>query len=547
MQVRLRFHSSACAPPCIVLSHSIRNFLIPVCYRARHKKCDETRPICVNCLSTGRKCDGYAEVQLPNKKTYAASNESGTESGSNDDGDFVFKTGQGLKLARTMVEPGKGGLSTHERFFLNFFRTEGAFEATGPPYDILINGVARQFGAWQPAVRHATIALAARDKFFKRYWEHSGREPEKLFGFVSGQTSKSITHLLQQPMPEGLTDRRAHRELVFITCMILTCLANCQDDHATLQMHVMHAQRAMREWEEAGFDNSSIGGLLFQAMSDMEFRLKSYYQPALFLQDDHPLLLRAAWDMANFNISYFEHNVNRYWDIWSPLILSQLPEGYSPAALDDSDSVLRTWKVSAMYKPRIWARQLSAYIQFVGPLVPQSLQDLLTMLRLWEQAMCAKMSAAMAADEDPVFKPLQMRYDIFWTYFGRINEFSKKLLQSQIRQDISEPAFPIDRAVIAPLFFCGLHCRDWSIRREALRLVKAWSERFKGSSTTASLPMMLSALERIIDMESVGLQPGSVVPESARIYFVKVTGRPGSSNIDFSYRGLVMSRVDEIQ
>ena len=446
-----------------------------------------------------------------------------------------------------MVEPGKVGLSTRERFFLDFFSTEGAFEFTGPPYDILVDEFARQLGTEQPAVAHAAIALTARDKFYKRYWEHSGQSREKLHSFVLGQTSKSIAHLLQQPSSEGLTNRRAHRELVFTTSMILTCLANCQDDHAALQMHVMHAQRAMQEWEEAGFDNSPIGALLFQTVLNMDFRLKSHYQPALFLQDDHPLLLRAAWDMANFNLSYFEHHVNRYFDIWPTVMLSQLPDGFSAGALDDSDSVLRTWKVSAMFKARIWARQLSAYIQFVGPPVPQSLQDLLTVLRLWEQAVCAKISAAVAADEDVVFKPLQMRYDVLWAYFRRINEFGKKLLQSQLRQDVSKPAFPIDRAVITPLFFCGLHCRDWSIRREALRLVKAWGERFEGSSTTASLPMMLSALERIIDIESIGLQPGSVVPESSRIHFMKVTGRPGSSNIGFSYRGLVTSTVDEIQ
>ena len=197
-----------------------------------------------------------------------------------------------------------------------------------------------------------------------------------------------------------------------------------------------------------------------------------------------------------------------------------------------------------MHKARIFQRQLKAYVEHVGQLAPQSLHDLLTLLTLWEQAMCAKMSAAVAAEEDPVWLPLQMRYDVLWAYFRRINELGKKLLRSQIQQDVSNPTFPIDQAVVPPLFLCGMLCRDWSIRREALHLMKAWGERFP--STTSSLPMALSALEHIIDVESHGLQPGSVVPEAARIHFAQVTGSPGSSNIGFSYLQLGQSRVDEI-
>ena len=74
------------------------------------------------------------------------------------------------------------------------------------------------------------------------------------------------------------------------------------------------------------------------------------------------------------------------------------------------------------------------------------------------------------------------------------------------------------------------------MRRGALRLLKVLRERFDGSDATAILPMKISALERIIDIESLGLQPGDVVPELARIHYVKFIGHPGSSNILFSYR-----------
>lgn len=77
-------------------------------------------------------------------------------------------------------------------------------------------------------------------------------------------------------------------------------------------------------------------------------------------------------------------------------------------------------------------------------------------------------------------------------------------------------------------------------RREALRLLKALEERFRGSDAAAFLPMKISALERIIDIESLGLQLGDVVPRLARIQSVQFTGRPGSSDIRFSYRPVGM-------
>ena len=451
-----------------------------------------------------------------------------------------------------MVEPDKVGLSTHELFFLDIYRTEGATDFAGPAFDFLFEQNARQLGSWHPSVLHAGVALTARGNArAKSYWNRFGDGLERQNNFVLRQTNKSITHLLQLLAPNegGLTlnNRALLRQLVVTTCVIWSMLANCQDDEAVFQMHVMFLQQAMKEWEDDDFDNSSstINRAVVDPVIMMDFRLKAQSKPALFLQDDSPLLLDAVRDVANLNVSYIEENVNRHWDLWSRIMLPQRPDGdgFSSGTVDDSDSTLRTPKLGHMMKARRWIRQLRAYIQDVDPLAPQSLHDLVTLLQLWEQAMCAKVSAAVAADEDPVWKPLQMRYDVYWPYFRCVNELGKKLLWSLIRQDMHHSSFPIDQAVVTPLFFCGLHCRNWSIRRETLHLLQAWGKRFE----TAFLPMTISALERIIDIESLGLQPGTVVPESARIHFVQVI-RGSSGTMGFSYLQLGMSnRVDEDQ
>ena len=515
----------------------------------------------------GWKCDGYPEIQPSKKKrsrsrTGYSSNEIETEP------DLA------LGLARSMTEPDKVGLSTHEYFFLDFFHTEGAFNGYGPPYDILFAGIALQISTWNPAVKHAAIALTASGNARSySYWDRFGDRGRAKLNFALKQISKSIMHLLQQQAaPEDLTSRHVHREVVLITCFFFIWVANCLEDLVTAKMHFTYVQRALGEWNQVDFDGSSIGRELFHGWCDLTSRLQLLDKPALFLQDDYPLLLHAAWDLGSFDVSNLEYQVKkRYFEyFWSPITLPHIQDGFRAGSVDDSDPTMYTRQVAILFKARIFLRQLKAYFQLVGPLAAEPFQDLLMLLILWEQAMFAKISAAVAADEDPVWKPLQMRYDALWPYFRRINELGKKLLGLQIRQGVSKPSFPIDSAVITPLFLCGLYCRDWSIRREALQLIKAWGERFKGSSSsteflpinisvlertwgerftssTACLPMKASALERIIDIESHGLQPGTVVPESARIHFVEFTGRPGSSDIGFSYLQLGMSRVDLLQ
>ena len=71
-------------------------------------------------------------------------------------------------------------------------------------------------------------------------------------------------------------------------------------------------------------------------------------------------------------------------------------------------------------------------------------------------------------------------------------------------------------------------------------------ERFKGSGAAAFLPMKISALERMIEIEPHGLRPGDMVPELARIHYVEFTGRRGSSDIRFSYCPVGMDGLVEI-
>ena len=431
-----------------------------------------------------------------------------------------------------MIDPGKIGLSAHECFFLDFFRNVGALDYAAYPADIFLYRVVRQIGESQPSVKHAAIALTSIGH--SRLGSHFGDGSGKQKYFMLRQTNKAITHLLQHPTPKDILGRRAHREVVMTVCGILSILARGQNDLETMKMHLMYGQRAMQEWQEGDFDKSSIAPTLSALLADMNWRLQIASNPALFLQDDSPWLLSAPV-LNNFSFSTIEHTVNLHWVNWSSLVVDSRTPNCFESLRDRPDGILMSHRISFLFKVRIYTRQLRDCIEQVGISPPQSIQDLLMTLRLWEQISCAMVAAALADDEGATFQPSQMKYDAVWAYFRRANEVGKKILQSLIRQNASMPTFPIDTAVGTPLFFCGCYCRDWSTRREALRLLKELDGRFKGSDATGFLPMKVAALGRIIGIESLGLEPEDVVPELARIQYVEFSGPLGSSNIRFSY------------
>ena len=506
------------------------------------KKCDETRPSCINCSSTGRKCDGYAEIQPPKgSRTVSGSGQSHASEGSENAKDLVLKSHVGLPIV--MADPGKIGLSTHECFFLDFFRNIGAIDFAGYPVNNFLYRVVRQIGESQPSVKHAAMALTSIGHSRGRRYFGSGSAKQR--DFVLRQSSKAITNLLQQPMPKDLINRRAHREVVMTMCGVLACLARYQNEHKTMKMHLMYGQRAMREWQAADFDGSSIAPILSAVLADLNWRLQIAANPASFLREDNPLFLDAPV-LSDFKFSNIEYTVNGHWRFWSDLMLDEDVPNHTASYDFHPDRILMGKRISFLFKVRIFTRQLKTCIEQSGISPPQSIQDLLTALRLWDQVACAMVAAALADNKGAIFKPSHMKYDAVFVYFRRINQFGKKIVQSLIRQNASIPILPVESAVGTPLFFCGYYCRDWATRREALRLLKVLVEIFKGSDATEFLPAKMSALERIIDIESHGLQPGDVVPELARIQCVEFTGRPGSSNIRFSYRRVGMDGFFEI-
>ena len=188
-------------------------------------------------------------------------------------------------------------------------------------------------------------------------------------------------------------------------------------------------------------------------------------------------------------------------------------------------------ELSFLFHVRLWERQFKAHCQHVrGDLAAPLHCLVLLLLGLWRQVMCIKLIATLSRDNHIILWTYQKRHDCLWMYCQRANEMASQLLL-QCKDDVSNPPFCVNTAVIIPLFFCGFYCRDWAIRRETLALLGAWEDRFHPSSKGS----VRGALQSLIDIESERLRPGDMVPQSARIHFARVMALPGSSRLHFSY------------
>ena len=389
--------------------------------------------------------------------------------------------------------------------------------------------------ALEPAVKHASIALGAS---YLRYHIQSlnpgqAYKADRMQLFVMKQCSQSIVCLLQLPTPTNSAARRSQREVAMATCIILIQIAFFHNEMSTAQAHLTHGRKLIDEWKrDADFDGSALGPVIAQELAYLELKNRTLSKPALYLHDDTMPLLFHAPPLETFDGTTARYTVDMFYEYFSWQISQPVPGGFCMGTAHDSSPVMGTGQMCLMYKVPLWERQLKAYMESSGD-SSQLCRDTLLVLKLWRQLTRIKVAAVVAANEETnsamVEEAFEMRYDTLTVYFRLAKDLASELLlqQSTVQR---VPTFPVDLAILTPLFYCGFHCRDWDIRREILHLLRAWSERFSSRRALAKV----YALQRLIDIESEGLQPGDVVPESARIHFCHVTERSGSK-VSFTY------------
>jgi hypothetical protein len=124
--------------------------------------------------------------------------------------------------------------------------------------------------------------------------------------------------------------------------------------------------------------------------------------------------------------------------------------------------------------------------------------------------------------------PREMKYDNHLVEFKKILHLAESVLMSDI---LETPTFSVNLGVIPPLCIVAFKCRDPDVRKDTLSLLRH-SRRQEGIWSTATTALIV---QRVYDIENLGLWPGEFVPNTSRIRGMHVDMRPTESKLLIHY------------
>ncbi|KAF2843634.1 hypothetical protein M501DRAFT_985734 [Patellaria atrata CBS 101060] len=237
--------------------------------RIRRIKCDEAKPSCLKCTSTGRVCEGYIDGPLP-RKPRSPEPSAVTRPRDGSFRPIVPSTSATLHRPTSQI----GFDHPLELRSLDFFRTRTMPSATEFFHSELWSQWVLQLCHSEPAIKHGILAISALHERYER--EPSLYSPcdEKDFAFV--QYAQAVQHSNQLMMsPES---GPSHLSKILIACVLFICYENLAGNYAVAKMHLKNGQRILlnhlqsrktkdQEQDPLGIFCLILGRLDFQAMT----------------------------------------------------------------------------------------------------------------------------------------------------------------------------------------------------------------------------------------------------------------------------------------
>ena len=203
-------------------------------FRVRKVKCDEGRPSCKRCCSTGRTCDGYGIFGGGGKAYSPPSTQLKARSSTNSPKDIPWGT---LSVCNSTA-------TTEENSYYEWFQLQTSKKLPGIFASSFWDRLVFQASSVEPAVLHAVLALSSMQK----REIHLGRDlrgrSERVLDaqeeFTLRQTSKAISHL----QPHFTTKSRDSIHVALVTCVIFICLEYIRGHYKSAQVHLKNGFKA---------------------------------------------------------------------------------------------------------------------------------------------------------------------------------------------------------------------------------------------------------------------------------------------------------------
>jgi len=242
-------------------------------HRIRRVKCDEGRPACQRCVSTGRVCDGY-----------------GIWGGGGNGYGTAERTLNSISMSKpprlTSRRPGViPCLSQPEWDAFHFFRTMTVLKLPGVFGSDFWEKLVFQISFREPAVLHAVIALAALHR--RGVTPGQLRRPITAVDHTGAAAMDANERLALQQYNKAIRHLRPHLEnqgsesvrITLASCVIFTCIELLKGDNDTSRAHLKSGLKLLQQiYSTASSETDWTDDNLSEAFT------RIYIQPSLFCQ-----------------------------------------------------------------------------------------------------------------------------------------------------------------------------------------------------------------------------------------------------------------------
>ncbi|KAL9047406.1 MAG: hypothetical protein Q9206_006810 [Seirophora lacunosa] len=491
----------------------------------RRVKCDETKPKCVRCTSTGRKCDGYAPT-LQTQSRQHSPNPASTRSSAN--GPLIRQTSS--PIFETFDDD-------VERRSFAFFRLRTIPEISGFFPSDFWDRLVPLASFYEPALKHAVIALASLHERFQNGDESILKSNNDIAegGFALQQYNKAIRQLIQ---PSGKQSKPS-LDTSLVACVLFACFETLRGHHGSALSHIESGVKILSQIDEderqspKGTQPSQLCvpreclDVVFARLDMQRVQLLGtrIMDVPLVKKDTHPGFT-ADIPPQFHSLEEARNSLEYQWNLCLRQIINfEHAEVFERG--DESREHRDAYDRDRRHHKKQCERWISAFQAFLDTNVDKIDS------KAMQGAMVLKMNACVTAMHIGVnaydILHLQTSWDDQLPIYEELIDMATVIFDAQDtstgREHRVKPIFQMDHSMIGNLFGIVHRCRDPYLRRRAIALLYKVprQEGIWNSQLTAR------CAERIMNIEEAGLGVvtcAADIPDWARISDVDVTFDP---------------------
>ncbi len=511
--------------------------------KIRRVKCDETKPSCNRCTSTGRKCDGYefgrdqpsssAALTVPCPPKLQATQPQ------------LF-----LPSSLSVTFPG----SAKERRIFHYFQIHTIPAFAGASELDFWKNLVLKVGHQEPVVRNAIVALGA---LHEDYQKRNGRYSQDMNTDASYQEALSLygkaLHQLNARLYEGT---RTTATLALISSILFTCFEVLRRNNMSAIIHysagMKELTRQIKKTPQGGEASSqSLSTLpefrpMPQSELDVLFRVFARYdiQACTFAKPRaEALSVHLSSQPPPFmNLTEVKIHLDNLLVSVYQFIKSDLPRYryWEPSRVPSEWLVCRDEAVNTF---EAWLTSIESFLQNLSPDPDPNPAAASTSIALILHPHEAKtilglrmqLKVALIILKTNIASPTETTFDAFLPEFveivTRIENLADSLsLPEAAPLDNESTPFTMELGILHPLFFVATKCRDPMVRRRAIKALKRG-----GREGVWEGPVVAVVAEWVVAIEEAGLTgvEGEVVPERTRVHDIR-------KNVDYEGRRVLV-------